>query len=403
MNTRSNILIVVLVVLSTFGTIFTLFFGEKFSTHESYRNDVYSYSALGHRGFRSLLEEKFKKVELSLNDSRRYDLLFLIEPNIDNEADEYQEILGRCMTCVLVLPKRFGLPDEDQNHISKHGFVEERKVSPILEQFLINSENLSIQRSQKSSITINLLQVDPPVRFDPVQVVTGVDDEMVILGTEKGALIFYEEGVEGRRIVISDPDILANHGIDEVENQAYFNAFFDAELGDFLGEGGGTIAIDETLHGYRQAPSLLRLLTTFPLSIFTIQLLLMLLIVTWRGLLFFGSANIKATRIKLGAHTLIENTASLFSPSHAVYIGNAYSLAAMKDVGESLNAPRELTQKELIEWLDESNLASGVEFRISRVLDDFAEFELEIKKWTPKDIVAIVQEVDAWRNRVTNE
>jgi hypothetical protein len=233
----------------------------------------------------------------------------------------------------------------------------------------------------------------------PIQVVQGVPSDRIIFGNESGALIFREYTDEASRIVISDPDVLANHGIDEEENYRFVVGFLNAEFGPDYPK----IGIDETMHGFRRAPSLLRLLTTFPLSIFTIQLLFILLFVTWRGLIIFGRPNMKPQSIQLGAKTLIDNTASLFSPNHAAYLGRQYAIAAMGEVADSLNAPRQYTQNELIIWLDEQTAARGFSFRISEVLDRLEDFDLGIERWKPKEIVTMARQVDQWRNRMRKE
>ncbi len=396
---RSNVIVIVLVVLSTLGTVFALFFGEKFSTYESYRNDVYSYSALGHRGFHEVLESNFDNVIVAQDALQQRDFLLIIEPQVLNQEDEFQELLGRCTRCVLVLPKRTGFPDEDGHHIAKYKLIDRYTIDGILDQYFINLSNLKVTRIKEVSRDINTYNLPLPKIAGSVQVVQGVDPERIIFGNKDGALIFSETIDGSSKIVISDPDILANHGIDEAENYTFLLGFLNAELGsDPM-----NLTIDETMHGYRRAPSLLRLLTSFPLSIFTIQLLFILLFVTWRGLIVFGRPNLKGQPIELGAKTLIDNTAALFSPNHAVYLGLQYTKAAMMDVADSLNASRQLTQKELIVWLDEQTESRGFSFRISAELNRLEEFELELERWKPKDIVAVAQQVDQWRNRMKKE
>lgn len=303
------------------------------------------------------------------------------------------------MNCILVLPKRRGFPSEDRNHISKYNLIKDRTVEAVLNQFLLNTDNLKLDRGSALDVEVNIYNLPPPKLAGPIQLVHGVPSKQIIYGSEKGALIFWESVEDSSRIVISDPDLVANHGIDDAANYQFIVAFLNSELGSET----GSFAIDETMHGYRQAPSFLRLLTTFPLSIFTIQLLFILLFVTWRGLIIFGRPSMRSQSMELGAKTFIQNTASLFSPNHAAYLGRQYANAAMSEVAESLNAPRQLSRGELISWLDEQTAARGFSFRISEVLDRCEDFDLGIERWKPKDIVTIAQQVDQWRNRMRKE
>ncbi len=396
---RSNLIILVLVTLSTLGTVFTLFFGEKYSSHESYRNDVYSYSALGHRVFYEVLQSKYPDVEISQESEQRYNYLFIIEPDLEYQEDEFQERVGQCLTCILVLPKRVGFPNEKGNHISRYEFVETNKVDSVLRQFLLNSDGMHLERVQSYAADLNQHGLPLPEIPADVQLVKGVPKDRIIFGSQDGALVFWESVYDSKKIVISDPDILANHGIDEEANFQFIGSLLNAELGPQA----YSVGVDETLHGYRQTPSLLRLLTTFPLSIFTIQLLFILLFVTWRGLIVFGRPNMEPRSLELGTKTLIENTASLFSPNHAGYLGRQYTKAAMKDVADRLNAPRQLSHEELIIWLDEQTAARGFSFRISEALERWDDFDMGIKQWKSKDTVTIAQQVDQWRNRMSKE
>lgn len=400
MNTkRANFIIVALVVLSSLGTVFALFFGEKFSTYDSYRNDVYSFSAVGHRAFREVLELNFESVEILQDVSQRFDYLLIIEPDLEGQKDEFQELVGPCITCILVLPKRIGIADDDRHHIAKFKLIKSVKVDAMLDQYFVNLTNLKLDRALNVTADINRHDLPSPQIAGPVQVVKGVPVENIIYGSQNGALIFSEAIDNVTRIVISDPDILANHGIDEAQNYKFILGYLQSELGPEYGK----IGIDETMHGYRRAPSLLRLLTSFPLSIFTIQLLLILLFATWRGLIVFGRPNRNPRATELGAKILIDNTASLFSPNHAVYLGRRYALAAVNDVAQSLNAPRQLPKKELIIWLDEQTERRGFSFRISEVLSRFEDFEIGLEQWKPKEIVTMAQQVDQWRNRMRKE
>lgn len=400
---KSNFLILFFVTLSVAGTVFTLFFGERFSTHDSYRNDVYSYSAIGHRGFYEAFEDLYE-LKIYENDSEFIRNALIFEPDVLGHGKEFRAINIYCEFCTLVLPKRKGFPDKESAHIEKHSLKDVSEVQKVVDMFPISFENIKVIRAEKISPSINPLALNAPKIEYPIQLVQGVDQEHILYGdTEKGALVFFEstgeEGSENEvfRLVITDPDIIANHGIDEDANYDFIRILLENYF-----EEGHVISIDETTHGYKQHPSLLRLLTTFPLSLFTIQLLLILILITWRGLISFGAPSTIGSSPAFGTKGLIDNTVNLFSPNHSVFLGKQYAIAAIQDVAESLNAPLQITQEELWKWLDTHAKTKGISFSVQETMEKFLEYELNIK-WTPQEVLSLVQNIDRWKLSMKNE
>jgi len=127
----------------------------------------------------------------------------------------------------------------------------------------------------------------------------------------------------GRLFVLSDPDLIANHGLARGDNAGRALGLLSRIPG-----AGQTVVVDETLHGFEQTPSLWRELFVFPLLSATLQGLLALLMLVWSGLGRFGAPMPTSSTHASGRALLIENTAALLgSAGHS-----AHSLARYLDV-----------------------------------------------------------------------
>ena len=66
--------------------------------------------------------------------------------------------------------------------------------------------------------------------------------------------------------ILTDPDLLANHGLHEGQNASIAVKAIQRIRG-----GGGSVVIDEEMHGYGTAHSVWRALLTFPLVLVTLH------------------------------------------------------------------------------------------------------------------------------------
>src|SRR5262249_36525356 len=72
-----------------------------------------------------------------------------------------------------------------------------------------------------------------------------------------GDILYHAPGRE--LYVLTDPDLIENHGLDDGDNAAVAMRMIDALLPP-----GGVVVLDETLHGLARPPSLWRELTEMP-------------------------------------------------------------------------------------------------------------------------------------------
>ena len=84
-------------------------------------------------------------------------------------------------------------------------------------------------------------------------------------------------------LVLSDPDMLSNHGLAHAGNPTAALAMLSE-----LDRDGGPVVIDETLHGYGREPSVYRSLFDFPMLLATLQVALTVGVLLWAGMARFG-------------------------------------------------------------------------------------------------------------------
>jgi hypothetical protein len=153
--------------------------------------------------------------------------------------------------------------------------------------------------------------------------------------------------------VLSDPDVLNNHGLREPANAAFTIGLID-KLRD-----GGPVIIDEVIHGYAKPPSLLRTLFQFPLVLATLQVLICAVFAVWAAIVRFGPRKRSPPPLAPGKDFLIRNTAALlhFGGHHSEAL-RRYLQQNVMAVRHALHAPT-LHATASTEWLERVRLLRG--------------------------------------------
>ena len=174
-----------------------------------------------------------------------------------------------------VLPKRRGEPANDRPAwLRRVDWVGRGEVERVLHA--VHSDGRIERPDGAVNWTTNRLGPIPEI--DRPQLIAGGGSLRPIVGGGGGILVG-EARRGGRRIwVLSDPDILANHGLARGDNAAFAVALIDA-----LRSPGGTVVFDETHHGFIQRPSLWRSASRLPFAIVSIQALIALAVRTSRA------------------------------------------------------------------------------------------------------------------------
>jgi hypothetical protein len=376
--------------VSMVAALLLIVFGDDLGRPpETAAANTFSKSAIGHHAFVEVLRRTGVPVVVSQSSSGSKAaggaLLVVIEPgNVDTVLDQLGTMLDEVATALVVLPKRTGESEHaSPGHLASAELVPEDAVERILDAVagydvgaahdhdddgtidryddgapdgdaLVRADagcQSELERDGFGSAELRLAQ---PQRFRTARTYTDMDcgDEAVL------ALFERDSGTEV--YVLSDPDLIANHGLGDAGN-----AVLAVGLVEHL-RGGGGVVIDESLHGYRGEDSVWRSLFEFPLVLATLQAVLALgalLLATTRR---FGAPLPAAPPLAAGKRFLIDNIASLLHfGGHAGHTLVRYLDTTVRAVGRTLHAPVDLDDAGLRAWLARHGEARGIAIRLA--------------------------------------
>lgn len=287
-------------------SLLLLVFRTEAVTEISVGSDSYSSSALGHQLFENLLRETGRPLTRSRFQTAarsRRNLLILAEPRDD--TTELRELIASAKRVLVVLPKRRGERDPNAEHwVRTTRLRDPAEANRILQSLAPNASVLRLDEPVTSWQHDGELPELPTPTLADVQVLRG-SGYRPLLRTRFGALLAEVETQDGTVHVLSDPDVLANHGIDDGDNAAFVLGLVDA-----LREGHG-IVLDETLHGFELPPSLWEQLGRFPLVLVLVHALLLLALLSWIAIGRFGPQVAARPALDQDKRFLLDNTASL--------------------------------------------------------------------------------------------
>ena len=107
--------------------------------------------------------------------------------------------------------------------------------------------------------------------------------------------------------VLSDPDLLNNQGIANIDNAKAGLAILNA-----LHANGDPLSFDVTLNGFLRSRSVLRLAFEPPLLALTLSFIIVSALIAWRAATRDGPSRREARDIAFGKRTLADNSAALF-------------------------------------------------------------------------------------------
>ncbi len=285
---QTVVLLITVGLLAFAGAAYFMVFGD--SGRSSGANSL-SKSAIGHMAFVELLRRQDVSVIVSRNDSAAKaspgSLLVVAEP-LAREIETAGGILRAART-LIVLPKWRGSPDP--NHpgwIGQAAMLQTKAVEKILRDVLpdgaVRRPSLHVTWLKASSSAMNVFR--PGRRGNDLlwrrmlsRAAPAIDKPQLIVSPTLTPIIASPDGIlvgglklsDGWVFLISDPDLLSNHGIGRDDNAALFldaMAFFQPD--------GGPVIIDETMHGFHSNPNFWRKLFELPFLVPTILALIAL-------------------------------------------------------------------------------------------------------------------------------
>jgi hypothetical protein len=214
-----------------------------------------------------------------------------------------------------------------------------------------------------------------PVGSGPLQLVRSEKMRPIVAG-EEGMLIG-EISDENRKIwVLSDPDVLSNHGILKGDNAAFAISVVD-ELRFWNNDDPGAPVAFGGFSGrfQRTAVSPIMLLFRFPFGIVTLLTGCSAVLLVLAGMRRFGVPQVPRPALDFGRATLIANGARLldYAGHHAVVL-RRYVKMTVHSVAQALHAPYGQAlpgceERGLAAWLDRVGEARGVQRSCRDIMD----------------------------------
>jgi len=354
--------------------------------------DSFSRSAIGHRATVDALRRLGVPVVVSRHRSAgkaEGALLVLAEPG---SAGPWEELLvgmlERPGTVLVVLPKREGRPDVRR----PLWLAASRLLPPEVPERLLGKLGLAGEVVRPAGVPAWTTGGLPEPDLEAPQLVRSPDLEPVV--SSAAGILVGQRDLEGARLVVlSDPDLIANHGLGRGDN-----ALLAAALVERL-RGPGAVVWDETLHGFEVAPSVFGELLRFPLVAATLQATLAALALVWAGARRFGRPA-GAPPPPAGARdVLVENTAGLLRyGGHVAHAVGACWRNAVEAAAAGLHAPPGLGPGATLGFLERASRARGLAGDPRRL-----EARVQAFEGAPggeAEALALAREIHRWREEL---
>ena len=323
-------------------------------------NSSYSTSAIGHAALLALLRERGYEVRVNRNREGRSvaerDLLLILEPELGfprpmprEQADpedpdgKRPENLDRLLQgkaqALIALPKWQTDPMaarqagiwRRRDHVQGVSLTPPGAVRSLARALLGDGEARIVRKPAADDWDSKL--GDANILLDQPQLIASSKLEPLV-STPDGILIGQVPGT--RMAVLSDPDLIANHGLRKAGNAQLALRLIDRFL-----PFGGSVHVDETQHGFAVIPSLPRLLFQPPFLAATLLALTTLAALAWIGTTRLGAPVTVAKTVPSGNILLMRNAGRLLAASgNDVYIAVRYADAVVDEACRRFHLPQ---------------------------------------------------------------
>ena len=365
------ILVIVIGVGAFFAATYLEMFDDGGGEPRTTGANSYSRSAIGHRALANTLRNLGIPVEISrfrsVEKAGKGNLLLEIEPDPGEATHNVLPYLRSVPHVLLVLPKWDGWTDH-----SKPIWVESMELRSESEPKRVLREVASdaVIKRDEGKATIDARRFGGRLSLNDPQFMRAGSAVAIepILTSAGNILLGRVKMGSGTLWVLSDPDLLSNAGIDEADNGVAIISIIEALLPK-----GGTVIIDETLHGFEQRPNLMRTLLHPPFVTILIATIALLLVLAWAGAIRFGAPQSETAGLAAGKLTLVKSAAQLLKLGTSA--GNLllnYRRLVLADAMNELHGPNGLDEHAQAAWLDRAAEHRGLNTRLGPLLDQMS-------------------------------
>ena len=416
----SRRLLIVWIVAAALTFAVSLYFMGSKDQGDTIGPSAFSRSAIGYAGIADVLQKLGIDVVKSRYDSLGKltpgSVLVIAEPRPGGQAETIIRTLLKADTILLILPKWTGEPSK-----RKSGWLGEAEpLSHADPAWVLHfvAPRADVTRFDAASWTTNTLGI-PPTLQAPIQLMQG-GGVRPIIGDRDGILLGEVSQGNGQFLllsdplkplqrgaaatrkhtvwVLSDPDIMANHGFADGNNAALAVAMIKHLLA-----GSGRVVFDETLHGFVSEPAgPLLLLFRFPFVVATLQGVIAIALLLWATLGRFGAPQPAPPPMSAGRLGLLQNIAKLveFTGHHEVMI-RRYVFETVRDVARQLHAPRGLSTPALVSWLQRVGAARGISTDCGALISE-TEALADGRRRSPASLVRLARDIHRWREEIVD-
>jgi len=346
------------VIIAFAGLLAMIGFGEDLAPRDRPGATPYSRSATGYQGLVRLLEASGRDVRVTrrMQTAQSYRrTLLIVTPEALGRNSLLQDVRPPLL---VILPKWLSRPDEfsrwkeSDMELTDYGVPDDILDALGIDANLVRTETMTVNwRGTPRTVSVE----------EELQLVDG-DDLVSLVGNSDGTLF---ARVQGKDIwIVSDPDILANHGIDDPANARLALDFLAAA------DEGGPLIFDATLNGFEVGANPIKTLLTPPMLGVTLLTIGAVALLFWAAFSTFGPRRREVRDLQLGTMTLVESTAGLFAmTSREGSLANDYLRLSRERLRRALGLPRAMPDGAVTALLDRMAAEKGLKRRFS----DFEE------------------------------
>ncbi|MEM8886150.1 MAG: hypothetical protein AAGD14_18965 [Planctomycetota bacterium] len=392
---RSVILLAGSIGVSLIGGLLWAVFGGEIQGTDSIQADSFSRSALGHHAFVELLRELDIDTLVSRNRSGsragKRALLLIAEPVVGSGLREgmLRDQVAEARTCLLVLPKWEGTVDKKQNGwVGSVYPVDDAMRDKPLTALGINAR---VRRLPDGAAPRWDADIAPRL-IQPQLLASG--DFVPLIASDAGTLLARVRTRYGEVFVLSDPDLLSNHGLSHPGNAIAMLTV----LARVRASADQPVVVDETLHGFGREPSVYRALFDFPLLVATLHGVAIVVVLLWAGMGRFGKPEPARPPLGEGQEVLLANTADLLAAGgHAGPALVRYLNFASRETRDALHAPARLGGDELAAWLDRAAAARGITPSMTELRATTRSLDRRRRAGAKREVLLTARSIHRWK------
>ena len=371
---------------------------------------VYSTSAVGYAGFYNLL----RALDIAVSAGERYPLsdagyrgtLVVAEPMIQlimSGESTSSARLTKARRLMLVLPKWNWKRDEKKPEwVSEMTPTPSNNAETVLALAVFGS---SVSRqAPPDAWAVNEIGHSPRIE-GAAQLVRLSGDMRAIVGDGENALVA-ELTRDGKTVwILSDPDVMSNHGIMKGNNGAFMVSLIEklSSVGNGDYRRKPAIVFDQTVHGYlARNDSALKMMLSPPFVIVTILLVLSAVLLVFAGYSRFGAPAVPAPGIDFGKEQLINNCERLLDyGGHHANVLDRYVRMTISSAARALHAPSGLNGDRLAEWADTVGRSRGTTESCADLLREMSN-AFDGRRADTSRLTDIARRARKWKGEILN-